>query len=230
MTTEHQPGSPGVDLDALERRLELDLGSWGNLNTYRRVFAELRTLRARVAELEMPDTEADRILTMSDEELDAEIRAVGIDPAELDTRASHVAKWAAECSKLRARVGELEGPFVKESTRADAAEARADSAEARVKELEIELLGFEVSARKRNARITSLESQLAAAREEQGLEALVRSTLKERNDSLLVRFETPWWKAEWRSESRSVYGHARRNAQGATLPALLRAILEEEGR
>lgn len=264
MSNEHQPGSPGVDLDALERRLELDLGSWGNLNTYRRVFAELRTLRARVAEFEMPDAEADRILTMSDEELDAEIRAVGIDPVELDKRASHVAKWAAECSKLRARVGELEkclnglhlfagrgdghetadkvtdciaGVIIQLRADLEKAEARAESAEARVKELEAWVRDLESDARadaemlhKRDDRITSLESQLAAAREEQGLERLVRATLKERNDSLAFYFSTPWWCARWLSRDESERGRALERVQAETLPALLRAILEEEAK
>lgn len=188
MSDSRQPGSPGVDLDALEPlvldgRIALtrddEPGDEGPSEELVALVAELRTLRARVAELEtpygpmlsaserdmyrarvseletetialrarvgeleVPDAEADRILTMSAEELDAEIRAVGIDPAELDKRASHVAKWAAECSKLRARVGGLEAQgaweavYKEEHQLRREAEARAESAEARVKELE----------------------------------------------------------------------------------------------
>lgn len=211
MTTSHQPGSPVVDLDELESEgHEWDHGQL--LRAARSLGAELRTLRARVAELEtdstpadwnaaevamnkaldlqreneqlrarvaefeMPDTEADRILTMSDEELDAEIRAVGIDPVELDKRASHVAKWAAECSKLRARVGELEEQNEMLGMMRTVANDRITDLEARVKELEA-VEGFAlndqrealITAHRRatnaESRITDLESQLAAALE-----------------------------------------------------------------
>lgn len=65
MSNEHQPGSQGVDLDELERRLELDLGSWGNSKNYAAVFAELRTLRARVGELE---SENERLLDENEQQ------------------------------------------------------------------------------------------------------------------------------------------------------------------
>lgn len=194
---EHQPGSPGVDLDALERRLELDLGSWGNLNTYRRVFAELRTLRARV-------------------------ESYAMDLAALE--GTNAAKEGA----LRVQLERLHGERF-----------RAESAEARVKELEDRAAGYlhafkdgcersieAVAALE--ARITDLESQLAAAREEQGLEAKVREVLGERFFQVRIARYHEFWQAEWREVVRGET--LERFADAETLPALLRAILEVEAK
>lgn len=192
---EHQPGSPGVDLDALERRLELDLGSWGNLNTYRRVFAELRTLRARV-------------------------ESYAMDLAALE------GTNAANEGALRIQLERLHGE-----------RSRAEAAEARVKELEDRAAGYlhafkdgcersieAVAALE--ARITDLESQLAAAREEQGLEAKVREVLGERFFQVRIARYHEFWQAEWREVVRGET--LERFADAETLPALLRAILAVE--
>lgn len=158
MTTERQPGSPGVDLDALERRLELDLGSWGNLNTYRRVLAELRTLRARVEELECAEAE-----------LEAQL-------------AEHKSQFANAVEVIR----------------------HADR------------------------RVVDLEAQLAAAREEQGLEAKVREVLGERFFQVRIARYHEFWQAEWREVVRGET--LERFADAETLPALLRAILAVEAK
>lgn len=164
---EHQPGSPGVDLDELDAAFKVSTldprpsaqGRWMTAvaGTWPAVSAELRTLRARVGELE-------------------------------DKAAGYLHAFKDGCERSTEAVAALE------------------------------------------ARITDLESQLAAAREEQGLEARVAETLGARFMALsLVRLFSGTWRAEWEGELSDV----RRprpvmRAHAADLPALLRAILAVE--
>ena len=145
----------------------------------------------------------------------------------------------AELRTLRARVGELEAENArrKEHERA----AILEMAKARNEKMDAQMRGdlnawlvhdFEEErgeglvkklwdkAKGQHKRITDLESQIAAAREEQGLEAKVREALGDRFGLLnLFRLFSGHWRAEW--------GYERR-AHGDTLPALLRAILDTE--
>lgn len=188
MTTEHQPGSPGVDLDELDREgHEWDHGQL--LRAARSLGARLRTLRARVAELEAENREVE---ASNDELLSQHVR--------------------------------LE--------RLEKAEARAESAEARMKELEAaadrnaNVIYADESVERYRKRITDLESQLAAAREEQGLEAKVREVLGERFFQVRIARYHEFWQAEWREVVRGET--LERFADAETLPALLRAILAVE--
>lgn len=174
---EHQPGSPGVDLDALERRLELDLGSWGNSKKYAAVFAELRTLRARVGELEAENARLDRFrqLALADVEK-ARLKAEQYDRDWYGLRGEFdAAKARAESAEARVkelehqvefhpwRVRDLETMIQNEHKLYADAHERMLKAEARVKELE----AIVNPPAWLKDRITDLEAQLAAAREEQ---------------------------------------------------------------
>lgn len=138
---------------------------------------------------------------------------------------------AAELRTLRARVGELESENARlldeneqqHSSLCDETN-RAESAEARVKELEAERMSALIALAddRCGKRITDLESQLAAAREEQGLEAKVREVLGERFELLEIRRNQKRWQVSWWKEPVGVAANA------PTLPALLRAILDVE--
>lgn len=78
------------------------------------------------------------------------------------------------------------------------------------------------------AEVKSLTRELAAAREEQGLEAKVREVLGERFFQVRIARYHEFWQAEWRVVVRSET--LERFANAETIPALLRAILEVEAK
>jgi hypothetical protein len=194
------------------------------------------TLRARAESAEARVREIERAFR----NLVARIDGDGGQAQEGESVEESCERADAKVVALQARVRELENEDDEALSALVRADARITALESELSEARLDLERWHTSVEahrlatileqrdEARAEVKALESEVARLREEAGLEALVRSTLKERNDSLLVRFETPWWKAEWRSESKSVYGYARRVAQGATLPALLRAILEVE--
>lgn len=111
---------------------------------------------------------------------------------------------------------------------------RAESAEARVKELEKRLRNTRDAWEEAHAaagdRVNALESQLAAAREEQGLlksfEAMLvkRNAEHERYVELRLSIGVSFGEVSWKASDGEEFGPL------PTLPALLRAILEVEAR
>lgn len=258
-----------------------------------RMAAELRTLRARVGELETQlnpplDAEDERILAMSDEEIIAEANLSPEEWERLGAVGSATRDWAAMVTKERrraesaeARVKELEASIARIHSFAGRGDGHGSLAatEACLADtftmLRIDLDNAEKDGDAAEARITDLESKLAAAREEQAklrackgcqnpvgcdangtcyecagltfeeimalsdeskLEAKVREALGERLDSLHIAGndgvdpDAPghWhWFAEWSKDDRAVFAHQQ---FAATLPALLRAILEVEAK
>jgi hypothetical protein len=221
---EHQPGSPGVDLDEIDRLHAKCTPGPLRVNRYDepgciqyQIQSEARG-GAVLGQLDDSDTPRAR--------WDAEFFAlVGNVWASIST----------ELRTLRARVGELEAAEHALLVESNSLDARAESAEARVKELEAaadrnaNVIYADESVERYQKRITDLESQLAAAREEQGLEAKVREAL--RGGFEVLKFERMLVNEQpaWFCDTRIIWPH-HSFVSATTLPALLRAILEVEAK
>lgn len=241
----------GLDLDELdEDAVHLDHGQL--VRIVGRLTTELRQARARVEELEtclsglhaslgprpfhLPEAPLTEIVRW---QLDSTLRALKHETDEHDRHHQVEEQQAARIAQLESELAER---------KAHETAAILEMAKARGERMDAESRGmlnawlahdFETEheglvkrlwdkSKELHARNSELESELATLREEAELERLVRATLKERNDSLFLRYATPWWKAEWLGTRPGHHGTAVNRASAATLPALLRAILAVE--
>jgi hypothetical protein len=154
-TTEHQPGSPGAEL-----KTPYDGWVGGEGHIRRRIWVE----------------GFERGRATADE--------------ELRTLRARVESYAMDLAALEGTNAANEGALRIQLERLHEERSRAESAEARVKELEAaadrnaNVIYADESVERYRKRIADLESQLAAAREENGLEARVATALGPRYQAL----------------------------------------------
>lgn len=249
MSDSHQPGSPGaVDLDALEDLRMLALCAFGAevdeangqfikalAASYPSIVTELRTLRARVGELESwNQNQAGQITTLERTLTREEGRA--IDAQERAESAEARVKELEGALDTRAQTGRRDCPDCIDGSACAPGGCGAVDCESCGQPCPTcgGTTWVQTDGKRDDARITDLESQLAAAREEQGLDAKVREVLGERFRSLDVRgvicFGIVGWSAVWPQKTSGESARAGWNTPLETLPALLRAILEVEAR
>lgn len=254
------PGSPGVDLDELsdaackralpltwEAEAEADERGHGGECIYNAFdvcssfrdgykaraaeeMTELRTLRARVWELEQDDKELSDQLQLNAEELyrqiaraeSAETRVKELEAAPfmvVSNDSAYPVVLPAHVAKMQARITDLESQLAEDDDRLTMLRATVDDS-----------LGWDDDASREAgdyvARVVQVGAELAAAREEQGLlksfEAMLikRNADHERYELIELRIGCAFGEINWQGDGN--------DGVFATLPALLRAILDVE--